>query len=72
MSVTSIRTAAARPTPACLSSSDESVPKRAKTQTMTAAAAVTTPAVVAIDALTCGGSGDGAPARYDTEVLTWR
>jgi len=39
---------------------------------MTAAAAVTTPAVVAIDALTCGGSGDGATAWYDTEVLTWR
>ena len=43
--VASIRIAAASPTPNCLKNSIESVPKTAKTQTMTIAALVTTPAV---------------------------
>src|SRR5262249_4691108 len=43
--VASISTAAASPTPACLISSDESVPKIEKTATITSAALVTTPAV---------------------------
>ena len=48
MIVASISTAAARPTPACLISSDESVPKSEKTATITSAALVTTPAVTVI------------------------
>jgi hypothetical protein len=46
MSVASIRTATARPTPSGFVSSDLSVAKTAKTATMTAAAAVTVEAVV--------------------------
>ena len=37
-----------RPTPICLNSTSESVPKTAKTATITAAALVTVPAVVRI------------------------
>src|SRR5262249_49935005 len=43
--VASISTAAARPTPACLTSSAVSVPKIENTPTITSAALVTTPAV---------------------------
>ena len=46
--VASIRIAAASPTPNCLKISIESVAKTAKTQTITIAALVTTPAVVLI------------------------
>ena len=46
--VASIRIAAASPTPNCLKISIESVAKTAKTQTITSAALVTTPAVVLI------------------------
>jgi hypothetical protein len=44
MMVASIRTAAARPTPASFTPSCDSVPKIEKTPTMTSAALVTTPA----------------------------
>ena len=42
--VASISTATARPTPSCLNSSSDNVPKMLNTPTMTAAALVTTPA----------------------------
>ena len=60
MIVASIRTATARPTPACLISSDESVPNSEKTATMTSAALVTTPAVL--------GSRSARPRRWRSRV----
>jgi hypothetical protein len=50
--VASIRIAAASPTPNCLKISIESVAKTEKTQTITIAALVTTPAVVLIPCVT--------------------
>ena len=46
--VASIRIAAASPTPICLKIMNDSTPKTEKTQTMTSAALVITPAVVLI------------------------
>jgi len=48
ISVASMRTAAARPTPICFMSSDDIVPKIENTPTITMAALVTTPAVLLI------------------------
>jgi hypothetical protein len=48
ISVASIRTAKARPTPICLNMMNERLPKIANTATMTTAALVTTPAVFLI------------------------
>ena len=45
MSVASISTATASPTPICLNMMNERLPKIANTATITAAALVTTPAV---------------------------
>ena len=55
----------ARPTPACLTSSDDSVPKIAKTPNMTSAALVTTAAVAVIPCRTA--SSVGRPASTPRE-----
>ena len=55
--VASIRIAAASPTPICLKIMNESTPKIEKTQTITIAALVITPAVVLIPcAIACVGA----------------
>ena len=71
--VASISTAAARPTPACLISSDESVPKIEKTPTMTRAALVTTPAVTVIPCRTASSDviPESTPSRTRLRMNTW-
>ena len=72
-SVASIRIATASPTPICLNSSIDSVAKIENTATMTAAALVTTPAVLLIPCATAWSDRmpPSTASRIRLRMNTW-